>query len=235
MIKRHDESEFFSSWYLFLERLTVIHFSPAKTFDILPEIFNESSVGLHRLGEPRICRFCHAKLFHGEKNTFCCSNGKKCSIEGPNRFPLIQFESGLQRDLFKKETVQSSLFHDKIRLFNQAVALSSVGFDFQRVTNLYGNRLFAINGHIYHSIQESVMNRTLYFQALFYDPKFQAKYFGREIGLTSGRERKLLRKIIGSLRKKKHFDEKLTTYLGFFICPVKICSIYLTCQSASQF
>ena len=85
-----------------------------------------------------VCQHCNALRWIGEKNTFCCLDGK------------VRIETSPPPQLIKYYDVQQSgrLFLTHIRNYNNALALTSIGCK----EHVHGgfNATFTIQGRLYH-------------------------------------------------------------------------------------
>jgi hypothetical protein len=77
-----------------------------------------------------ICEFCIARKWKGETPTHCCNNGKVNLTQFPDPPQEIQ-------KLLKDNNVESKLFRENTRSFNNALALSSIQVNEKRFANGY--------------------------------------------------------------------------------------------------
>ena len=77
-----------------------------------------------------VCTFCQARKWKSETPTHCCNNGKVDLPRFPDPPEIIQ-------KLLKDENVESKLFRENTRIFNNALALSSIQVNEKRFRNGY--------------------------------------------------------------------------------------------------
>ncbi|GFR65167.1 hypothetical protein ElyMa_003649400 [Elysia marginata] len=132
--------------------------------------FHESNLdkrlSTHSCGDLDIvCQHCNALRWKGEKQTFCCQDGKvRIEIPPPPSPQLMKYYDGHP-------------FLTKIRNYNNALALASIGCHEHFQTGF--NPTFTIKGKLYHRIGSLLPERgavPTFSQIYFYDSDAQLDY-----------------------------------------------------------
>jgi hypothetical protein len=124
----------------------------------LPHVFCENTVTVVNVGTMTYqCSACKALMFKEETHHGQMPNNATfslCCSYGTVRLAPVHPPPDTLKQLFSSSDTNSKHFRQNIRLYNSALALSSIGVDFGSVFNFQttGPWIYKVNGQMYHSL-----------------------------------------------------------------------------------
>lgn len=150
--------------------------NPNNLWNIARDFLEPPEFQVLQLRHPSICNFCQAHLFEGERETFCCKNGKVL-------LPAIPAPPELH-NLFSDQTPEGRSFRKDIRGYNHVFSFTSMGVTLDEAfTNAPGVHTFRAHGSVYHKIGPLLPTpgtRPRFLQMFIYDTEHEIENRLRE-------------------------------------------------------